>query len=194
MTKAPPDGGALVFVNQWAGVWNSRNRNLSNFILPSQKPNPSLRYVLFLVVLLEYNLHISNHLWLFCRLLSDILQFDNHFQQMVPNLLNYNLLLRIHTCTSSILLINSIYSAYSSLSICYFILTYSQDKCKYRLGREISRGCTIDYSRKYSANVRTGEIPPSSSRFISSRRNTIIRSAVSSPLGRSPRKNSRTEP
>ena len=30
MTKAPPDGGALVFVNQWAGVWNSRNRNLLN--------------------------------------------------------------------------------------------------------------------------------------------------------------------
>ena len=91
------------------------NWNLSNFILPSQKLNPSLGYVLFHVALLEYNLHISSHLWLFCRLLSDILRFDNHFQQMVPNLLNYNLLFRIHTCTSSILLINSIYSTYSSL-------------------------------------------------------------------------------
>ena len=98
----------------------STNWNMTNFILPSQKPNPSLGYVLFLVVLLEYNLHISNHLWLFCQLLSDILQFDNHFQQMVPNLLNYNLLFRIHTCTSSILLINSIYSTYSSFANCLY--------------------------------------------------------------------------
>lgn len=32
------------------------------FMLPSQKPNPSLEYALFHVVLLEYNLYISNQL------------------------------------------------------------------------------------------------------------------------------------
>ena len=36
--------------------------SLSNFMLPSQKPNPSFEYALFHVVLLECNLYISNHL------------------------------------------------------------------------------------------------------------------------------------
>jgi uncharacterized membrane protein YgcG len=47
------------------------------------------------------------------------------------------------------------------------------------------------HRRKYRASVRIGERPPSSSLFISRSRNTIIRSAVSNPLGSSPLKKSR---